>query len=279
MSLIRVVTDSTCDMGEGDAERLRIAVVPLNVHFNGESYRDNVDIHVDEFYRRLREGKETPRTSQPSAGEFEAVYRSLLKEADGIVSVHISSKLSGTCNSALLAAQSFAPEKIAVVDSLTLSYPSGMLAVRVASLAAEGASMAECVSLAQELVPRLKLFVGFDTLEFLRRGGRIGRVQALAAEALSLKPIIHVVDGEFAPVCRVRTRAAAVRRMAELVREFGPLEEVAALYGDDRQPADQLIPLLQDAYPGLPVKVGRPGAVIGTHTGPGAFGAYALLAR
>lgn len=276
--MIRVVTDSTADMNEGEAQRLGITVVPLNVHWNGDTYLDKVEISIDEFYRKLREEKGTPKTSQPPAGRFEKAYRELLQEADAVVSVHIASKLSGTFNSAQLAAKNVAPDRIAVIDSLTTSSSLGTLALRVARLATQGASLKDCVTLAEDLVPRLRLFACIDTLEFLRRGGRIGRAQAFAGNLLSIKLIFQVL-GEVLPVDRVRTRAAAIKRTAEVVAGLGPLEELSVLYGDDPEPAQQLLGLLEGYYPRLGIQHGRIGPVLGTHTGPGVIGASAVLPR
>jgi len=276
---IRVVTDSTADMDDGEAERLGIAMVPLTVHWNRESYLDKVELGIDEFYRKLKEEKGVPRTSQPSVGQFEQAYRRLLETADGIVSVHISSKISGTCGVARMAAQNVAPDRIVVVDSKILCYPLGVLAVRTAELAERGASLDECVSFAEQLVPRLRLFAAADTLEYLRRGGRLTRAQAFAGTLLSIKPIVHLVDGEVIPAERVRTRSAAIRKMAELLLSLGHLEEAAVLYADDADAAMELHRLIREARPDLPLRVGRTGAVVGAHNGPGLFGAYALMAQ
>ncbi len=279
MSRIRVVTDSTADLDLVEAQRLGITMVPLNVHWNGETYQEKVEIGIDEFYRKLREEKGTPRTSQPSAGLFEEAYRALLKECDGIVSVHISSKLSGTFNSAELAAKSVAPDKIAVIDSLTTTFPLGIAAMRVARLAEDGATLRECAALAEDLIPRLRLIAAVDTLEFLRRGGRIGRAQAFAGNLLSIKLVFQILGGEVIPVDRVRTRAATIKRTAEAVRDLGTVEVLAVLYGDNPAPGDQLLKLLLDFHAGSEVQRGRIGPVLGTHTGPGVFGAGVLLRR
>ncbi len=279
MSRIRVVTDSTADLDEAEARRLGISMVSLNVHWNGETYQEKVEIGIDEFYRKLREEKGTPRTSQPSSGQFEEAYRRLLEECDGIVSIHISSKLSGTFNSALVAARSVAPEKIAVIDTLTTTFPLGAVALRVARLAEGDVSLSECVEMAEDLIPRLRLIAAVDTFEFLRRGGRIGRAQAFAGNLLSIKLVFQVLGGEVIPVDRVRTRASAIKRVAEAVLDLGPLEELAVLHGDDPEPADQLLGLLMGSYAGPRVQRGRIGPVLGTHTGPGVFGAGVLLPR
>ena len=279
MNKVLVVTDSTADVDDDEAVRLGISTVPLNVHWNGETYKDRVEISIDEFYRKLREEKGTPRTSQPSAGQFIEMYRRLLEDADGIVSIHISSRLSGTFNAAQVASGQVAPERIAVVDSRTLAYAEGALVTRTAELAQRGASLRECVDYAEALVPRLRLFAAADTLEFLKRGGRVSRLQAFAGTLLAIKPMIHVVDGLLVPAERVRTRAAAVKRMAELLLALGPLEEAAVMYADDPEPAEQMYRIIHAARPELPIKRGRTGAVIGAHNGPGLYGAYALLAK
>ncbi len=277
MARVRVVTDSTADVEGEEAQRLGIAVVPLNVHWNGETYLDKVEISIDEFYRKLREEKGTPKTSQPSVGQFEEVYRRLLREADAVVSLHLASKLSGTFNSAQMAARNVAPDRISVIDSLTITMPLGATVLRVARLAEAGGSLEECVRLARGLIPRLRVIFGLDTLEFLRRGGRIGRAQALAGGLLAIKPILQILGGEVVPVDRVRTRAASIRRVLEAVRDLGPAEELFVLYGDDPHPARQLEKLLADAYPEIRLSTGRIGAVLGTHTGPGVFGVGVVL--
>ncbi|HEX2988659.1 MAG TPA: DegV family protein [Chloroflexota bacterium] len=279
MSRIRVVTDSTADIEQEDADRLGIGVVPLNVHWNGCTYQDKVEITIDEFYRKLRQEKGTPKTSQPSVGQFEAAYRGLLEDADGIVSVHISGKLSGTLNSAQVAAKSVAADRILVVDSRTTSYSLGMIVKRVASAASEGRSLRDCYELALDLVPRAKLFAAVDTLEFLRRGGRIGRAQAFTGNLLAIKLVFEIRDGEVYPVDRVRTRAAVIKRTADVVLDCGVLEEGAVLYGDDAEPASQLRRLIADVNPGLSLASGRIGPVLGTHTGPGVIGFAGLLLR
>jgi DegV family protein with EDD domain len=279
LSRVRVVTDSTADMDDSEAASLGITVVPLNVHWNNETYMDKVEISLDEFYRKLREEKGTPRTSQPPVGRFEEVFRRLLQDADGVISVHLSGRMSGTFNAAQVAAQNVDPERVAVVDSLILSHPLGMLATRVAHLAQAGATLAECLAAAKDLVPRLRLFAAMDTLEFLRRGGRVSRMQFFAGTLLSIKPLVHLVNGEVVPADRVRTRASSVKRMAELLLALGPIEEAGVLYGDDPRPADELHRLLAAMAPDLRITRGRTGSVIGSHTGPGVFGASAVLAR
>ncbi|HEY8476715.1 MAG TPA: DegV family protein, partial [Chloroflexota bacterium] len=211
MPRVAVVTDSTADLPSGMAEDLAIRVVPLNVHWEGATYRDKIDLAADEFYRRLAEARELPKTSAPAVGLFEEIYQELLAEHEGVVSVHISARLSGTCSAALAAAQSVAPERIVVIDSRQLSLCLGWLAVEAARLARQDAPLAAVAEHVRRLLPRVNLYAALDTLEFLQRGGRIGRAQALIGSLLSVKPIVQIQDGEVAPVDRVRTRAAALR--------------------------------------------------------------------
>jgi DegV family protein with EDD domain len=275
---VRVVTDSTADMEREDAESLQVEVVPHTIHWGEVSYRDRVDMSVEQFYGRLRESKETPRTSRLSPGLLAEVYERLLSQgAESILSLHLSSKLSGTFESAQLAAREVAPGRISVVDSLTLSGSLGILVARVARLAESGGSMAECLSLTNRLTPRLRLFIVLDTLEFLRRGGRIGRVQAMAADLLSIKPIVQVLDGVFVPVERVRTRGAAIRRTAELVRALGEVEHTVVLYGDDPEPANKLLSLTNGIGRQTDPSLARTGPACGVHGGPGVFGIGVLL--
>jgi DegV family protein with EDD domain len=165
MVRVAVVTDSTADMDLEEAGRLGVTMVPLRIRWDGESYKDKVELSIDEFYRRLQVEKGVPRSSQPPTGEFEAVYRQLLKEHDGVISLHISGKLSGTVNAARVAACNVDPDRIAVLDSYITAYPLGALVLRTARLAQEGASLAECVAMAEDVIPRLKLFCILDTLE------------------------------------------------------------------------------------------------------------------
>jgi DegV family protein with EDD domain len=279
LNKVLVVTDSTADMNAVDVERLKIFTVPLSILWNGETFRDGVDMSLEEFYQKLRTDKGLPRTSQPSAGQFVEVYQRLLEEADAIVSIHISAGISGTLNAAQAAAEQVAPEKIAVVDSRTLAYAEGALVNKTAEVAQSGASLKECVRFAESLVPRLRLYSAADTLEYLMRGGRVSRLQAFAGTLLAIKPMLHVVDGKLVPAERVRTRAAAVRKMAELLLAEGDLEEAAVMYADVPEPAEELYKILHEARPDLPIKWGRTGAVIGAHNGPGLYGSYGLVAE
>jgi DegV family protein with EDD domain len=278
MATVRVVTDSTADLPPAALDRYRIVQVPLLVNWEGKSYRDKVELSTAQFYEKLRQSRSMPQTSAPSLGAFEEVYRELLAEADHVISVHLASKLSATFSVAKSAAENVAPERITVIDSDTLTMCLGWMAVRAAELAEAGASVYEIVASLRDMIPRLVIYAALDTLEFLERGGRIGKAQALLGTVLQFKPIITVKAGEVRPLERVRTRPAAVRRLAEIATSQ-PLEQLGVLHGAAPESADALAAEIQRLRPELRIDRAEIGAVIGTHAGPGVFGTACLLAR
>lgn len=278
MPRIRVVTDSTADFAPEPPENLGITVVPLQVLFGQESFRDKVDLPVDAFYQRLRTSKVVPTTSAPSVGTLEETYAALLREADHVISVHIAASLSGTWSAAKTAAQNVAPERITVLDSGQITLCLGWSAMHAAVRADQGAAADTIVQELQDLFPRLRVYAALDTLEFLQRGGRIGKARALLGTLLNIKPIILVQGGEVLPAERVRTHAAAVRRLVDIAAAL-PCERLAALHGDAPEAAQEVQELLTQRLPGREVPIGEIGAVLGTHAGPGVFGVACLLAH
>jgi DegV family protein with EDD domain len=275
---IGVVTDSTADLQPAVQERLALAVVPLIINWDGQTYRDKIDLTQAEFYRRLRTSKTLPRTGAPSLAAFEAVFREQLKRHDGVVSVNLASGLSGTYELARRAAESVDPRRIAVVDSGSVSVCVGWLAEIAANLARDGVTLPDIVERLEEARGRLRILALLETLEFLKRGGRIGRAAALAGTLLSVKPILSVRDGEVAPVERVRTMNGALRRLVELVVAQGPIERLGVIHADSAANAAQVERQLRERYPDLSVDHGELGPVVGTHGGPGVVGVGSLLA-
>lgn len=277
MARTAIVTDSTADLSRAEAERLGLTVIPLVVNWEGQTFRDRVDMSADDFYTRLRSTKSLPKTGAPSLGAFEDAYRALLEEADGIVSVHISGKLSGTLGVARAAAEAVAPDRIVTIDSSYVSQPLGWLARRGLELAHDGQSARQIGEALQEMSGRLRAFFILDTLEFLQRGGRIGRAQALAGTLLNVKPILTIEQGEVRPVERVRTLSGAMRRLVEMVHDLGPTEHLGVLSGGAGAGADQLEALLQADLPERQIERAEIGPVVGTYGGPGAMAACAVL--
>jgi DegV family protein with EDD domain len=276
---VGVVTDSTADLQPAVQERLGAAVVPLIINWDGKTYRDKIDLGQAEFYRRLRSSKSLPRTGAPSLAAFEAVFREQLKQHDALVSINLAARLSGTYEVARRAAESVDPRRIAVVDSGSVSVCLGWLAETAADLARQGGRLAEIVERLEEVRSRVRILALLETLEFLQRGGRIGRAAALAGTLLSVKPILSVKDGEVAPVERVRTMKGALRRLVELVVAQGPVERLGVIDADAAANATEVEQHLRERYPDLAVERGELGPVVGTHGGPGVVGVGILLAR
>ena len=261
---VRVVTDSTADLPEALARELGITVVPLNVHFGDETLRDGVDIAPDEFYRRLVASPRPPTTSQPSVGLFLDTYSKLLDQGDEIVSIHVSSLVSGTHNSAIQAVQELGPGRpIAVVDSLQASLSLGLPAIAAARAAQSGAGLDEVRSVAEGASSRARLFGLLETLEYLQRGGRIGRAQAWVGTLLRIKPLLTIEDGVAHPLERVRTRSKGVERLGALVRELAPLDDLAVLHADTPDDAAALAERVAESLPGRALTLSQFGPVMG----------------
>ncbi len=272
---VKKVTDSAADIPPDVAEELGITVVPLMVHMGGKSYRDGVDISGEAFYRELEATRSVTTTSLPSLASFEETYRRITGEGHEIVSVHMSSKMSGTYNTALMAstADGVADDSIAVVDTRTISMAEGWVAIRAAEAAREGKSLDEIEALAQSVASQAHIFGLLDTLEYVVKSGRVGRLPGTVGAMLNVKPILTTrANGEAAILERLRTRHKALERIVELTAALGPLDGLAVMHAADEEGAAQLLEMLQPLNPPQPVIVGHIGAVLGTHVGPRGVG-------
>jgi DegV family protein with EDD domain len=277
--MLHLVTDSTSDLLADEAAALKIAVVPLTVRFGEEQLRDGVDIDAATFYRRLPGAEKLPTTSQPSPEQFAEVYRSLLRSPDDeVVSVHIAGHLSGTLQSATLAAREVDPARVHVVDSESVSGGMQLLLRAAAAERDGGADAATVVRNIERRRERVLIYVFLDTLTYLQKGGRIGRAQAFLGGVLNVKPIVSVDRGEVEPVTRVRSRQQGLAKMLELVRGNGPLESICMMHGDALADAEQLRSQLTGLLPELEITLGQLGPVVGTYGGPGLVGVALLRA-
>lgn len=275
---VALVTDSTADLPKPLREGLGIRVVPLYVHLGGRVYRDWEEITPEEVFQKVREGTAFPTTSQPSPEDFMKAYGEALQEADHVLSVHISSKLSGTVQSAELAAQEF-PGRVTVFDSQAASLGIGMMVLRAHELLAQGQALSEVLEELKRI--RQDHFVRFSvaTLEFLRRGGRIGGAQALLGTLLGIKPILTLKEGRVEAVGRARGERKAREEIVKDFRAWGEgRKRIRAffLYSAEEQAVRELKAMVLAS--GLPVEealVSELGAVIASHTGPGTYGFYA----
>ena len=271
---VRIVTDSTSDIDGETARNMGITVVPQNVHFGWLSFEDNVTITPDGFYRMLSTLPELPTTSQASPGRFTQAYDELGGDADGIVSIHVSSKLSGTCNSARQGASATSTDcPIEVIDSGQASMGLGLVVMAAAELAMQGASQSEVVAAALGTAGRAQCLCLFETLEYLQRGGRIGKAQALVGSVLKIKPMIIVRDGEVHPLGRARTFRKALAQMKESVRGFAPIDSLAVMHSTTPEVASEVADDLKDMLPqGSEPYIARFGPALGVYAGPGALG-------
>jgi DegV family protein with EDD domain len=274
---VRVLTDSTADIPPELVARWGIEAIPLYFHFGEEAFRDCIDLSSEAFYARLAAG-EFPTTSQGSVGLLKRVYEQAVAGGGDALSIHLSCKLSGTCQAAMLAAEQV-DGRVVVVDSGLLSMAIGWLVLAAAEAAREGHSLDEIVTLVEEMKQRTYVRALIEDLNFLRRGGRIGPAQALVGSILDIRPIIGLEDGALALHGKVRSRRAGLRRLAEIVVGYGTLEKVAVMHAnspdDARQVADDLSPF----YPRDQMLVLPVGQVVATHVGPGAVGVTFVVAR
>jgi DegV family protein with EDD domain len=270
---IAIVTDSTADLTPELVEELGVTIVPLRVIFGNEAYREGVEITTEEFYERLVKSRQLPTTSAPSVGDFQEVYERLLKEADGIISIHISSKLSGTMQVAETARQSVAkPERIELVDSQATSVAIGFVVMEAVEAARAGAKLAEVKAAAESAVQRTQVWFMLDTLEYVRRGGRIGRARAYLGTLLRVKPILSFREGEVYPEERVRTRARGLERIIQWAVRHQKVKRAVVAHATTLDEAESIRERLAMAFPSVKVHLMRFGPVIGTHGGPGTIG-------
>lgn len=270
---VRIVTDSSCDLADDLAASLGIEIVPLTIRFGDDEYVDRRELSPAEFWSKMATSPVLPETAAPSAGEFESTFRRLAAEgADGVVCVNLSSKLSATMQSAQLAAKAVeADVRVEVIDSLTVSFALGNLARRAADAAAAGGDVDSVVKLVEGLRDRSRLFGVLDTLENLKKGGRVGGAQALVGSMLSIKPVLAVEDGLVEPWARVRTRGKALRWLVDKVKEEGTVEDLAIIHGNAPD-VDTLVEMFEPLYPPEDLIITTMGPVVGTHAGPRVIG-------
>ena len=279
---VRILTDSTADIPPKVAEALGITVVPLTVSFGNESYLDGIELENASFFQKLQTSKTLPKTSQPPPGAFQEAFIRLIDEgAESIVAILLSSKLSGTYQSAVTARDSM-PEAyqkvpIELIDSYSVSVGIGYTAMQAAEEAKQGATLETIKEHALDRLARTRILFALDTLEYLSKGGRIGGASALVGNILSIKPILSFKEGLVVPIERPRTRAKAYTRIGQLITEAGALESATIVASDEsvgQQLADVLAPIYHGEIPRYKV-----GAVIGTYSGPAVAGVAYVTAK
>lgn len=272
MGAIRIVTDSACDIPVDIAERLNITVVPLSIRFGNDEYVDREGLSPAEFWAKCKESSVLPETAAPSPGAFQAAFEAARDQgADGVVCITLSSELSATFQAARAAGEAMAPYPVKVVDSRAVTMAQGLLAVAAAELAATGASMQDVVTLTEHEIPLVGVVGALDTLDHLKKGGRVGGAQALLGSVLSIKPLLELTDGKVAEAGRARTRAKALAQISSMVAKNAPYARLAVAHGSAGD-LDTLLGLLSDVETDEPIIVTEIGSVVGTHGGPGIIG-------
>jgi DegV family protein with EDD domain len=265
---IKIVTDSTADLPPKLAEELGITVVPEILRFGKEVFHDTVDITADEFYRRLTRDPIHPSTTQPSPQDFTDVYKRVAPKADGIISIHVSAKLSGTCNSALQGKKAVECP-IEVIDSQVVTMGLGLLAIAANTLAQSGKSLQEVAEGVKKMIPAIRVFGLLDTLKYLALGGRIGKVQALLGSVLNVKPMLTLKDGVLSPAGRVRSRAKGIDILFNFVKNTAGIQDLAVVYNTEREEAQAFVKRLGAFFPEEKIRLAQLGPALGVHTGPG----------
>lgn len=271
--VVKVVTDSTADISPQLAQELDITIVPAYTRFGDEVFRDGVDISKDKFYHRLTHDPVHPSTTQPSPQDFVDVFERLSKDADGIISIDVSAKLSGTCNSALQGkemVQNSCP--VEVVDSQFVSMALGMLVIEAATLAKAGKDLPQIVATVEKAIPKVHLLILFDTLKYLALGGRIGKAKALLGSVLSVKPILTFKDGVLVPAAQVRTHNKGKERLIDFAQKANDIQQLAIIYSTTPDEAEDLARQCGSVFPREKIILAQLGSALGVHAGPGVLG-------
>ncbi len=270
---IRVVTDSACDLPDDLLAEFGIGLVSLRIRFGAEELVDRTELSTKEFWSRCRRFDGIPETSAPSPGQFQAAFEAMAAEgANGVVCVNLSSRLSATIEAARQGAKAVEGSiPVRVVDSLSVTLGEGLVTIEAAQSAGEGGNLEDVAAAAERAVRRLRVYGAIDTLEYLRKGGRIGGAQAMVGSLLSIKPVIQVTNGVVEEESKQRTRGRALRYLAGKLRDAGPLDRAAAC-GADAPDMGEFLKLLEGVPSARKMLVGEIGPVIGTHTGPGTVG-------
>jgi DegV family protein with EDD domain len=267
---VGIVTDSVADLSPQMVRELGVSVVPLSVRFGDKVYRDGIDLTPDQFYAKLKTSKVFPNTSVPSPGDFVRAYDELAEKTEEILVILVSARLSATYEVARQSIDMMKKKcRVELLDSETATMAEGFIVMKAAKAAKSGASLDEVIEVARRTVSRVDFLAVFDTLEYLRRGGRIGRAQAFLGSLLRIKPLITLKDGLVEPAGRSRSRAKALDRLYEFAAGYSHIEEMAVEDTACSDEAEALRERLGAIFPSERIYRSRMTPVIGTHTGPG----------
>ena len=265
---VAVVTDSTSDIPSEVAEELGITIIPLYVQFGKESYRDNVDLTKGEFFDRLMQDADYPKTSTPNINDFVTTYTEIAKKTKDIISIHLGSGISGTYNVAVAAVKEVEADcRIELVDSRSVIMGLGLMVIEAAKAAKEGMSLNQLTDMVRELVPKTHALLTFDTIKYLYRGGHASKTQVLLGSALRVNPLVEVKN-ELLPYGRAVGRKRAINALCKYASQFSNPRSLAVEYYLDAEDAKSLVGRLEQVFPGVPIYTSTVGVVVGAHTGP-----------
>ena len=275
---IRIVTDSASDISLEEAEDLGIEIVPLSIRFGEAEYTDLVDLSVSDFYQKMAESDLSPSTAAPSPGAFEAAFKRCAEAgAEGVVCINLSLALSATGQAAQLAADALADTlPVKCIDSKSITCGLGTIIRKAAGAAKDGGSMDEIVALVENLASRTRIFATLDTLENLKKGGRIGGAKAMLGTMLQFKPCLDLSSGEVVEAGRQRTRKKSLIWLKEVLESEGEISELSIIHGDAPD-VEEFATLISDIVPRDQIRINQLGAVIGTHGGPRVLGVTYLV--
>ena len=275
---IRIVTDSASDISLEEAEDLGIEIVPLSIRFGEAEYTDLVDLSVSDFYQKMAESDLLPSTAAPSPGAFEAAFKRCAEAgADGVICINLSLALSATGQAAQLAADALADTlPVKCIDSKSITCGLGTIIRKAAGAAKDGGSMDEIVALVENLTSRTRIFATLDTLENLKKGGRIGGAKAMLGTMLQFKPCLDLSSGEVVEAGRQRTRKKSLIWLKEVLESEGEISELSIIHGDAPD-VEEFATIISDIVPRDQIRINQLGAVIGTHGGPRVLGVTYLV--
>lgn len=274
---VKIVTDSLGDIPPEIAEELGITIIPIYVRFGTETYRNGVDLTTGQFYEKLMHSKILPTTAAPSLGDFVEVYNRLAQETDEILGITVSHKFSVTYETTLQAIELMKRKcRVEVIDSLAGAMAQGLIVITATKAARTGVGLDEVVDLTHRNVPRVGIRMAFDTLEYLKRGGRIGRAQAFLGSVLKVNPILGIRDGEAHPFARVQSRAKAIDYLYNFAMSFSRIDEMAVEDATTPEEAEVLAERLDPKFPKERIYRSKISPVVGTHVGPHVLGVSVL---
>lgn len=267
---VKIVTDSASDLPSQVVKELGITVIPIVLRWGEQLYRDGIDLTSQQFYEKLKRSKIPPATSVPSPGIFAEAYDRLAEETDEVLAIIHTAKLSGTYNVALQSVELMKRKcRVELIDSKCATMAEGFVVMKAAQAAQAGASLDEVIYIAHKTIPRVDFLATFDTLEYLKRGGRIGKAQAFLGSMLKINPLITLRDGVVEPAGRTRSRRRAIDRLYEFAMSYSHIEEMAIEEATTPDEAKKLAKRLSAKFPEERIYRSKPSAAIGAHTGPG----------